>query len=83
MLVASPQRALYQSKPKAIDPSATAQITRIAAELSRATKLVERYRKEARTAAKKLHAQEGELKTANKRIAELERLLNLKKKGRG
>lgn len=75
MLVASPQSALYRSKPKAIDPSASEQITRIMGELSRATKLVERYRKDARNAAKKLHAEETELKTANRRIAELERSL--------
>ena len=75
MLVASPQRALYQRKPKATDPSAAAQITRVMGELVRATKLAERYRKESRNAAKKLHAQETELKKANRRIAELERSL--------
>ncbi len=73
--VLSSQSALYQSKRKAVDPSANAELTRVMGELVRATKLVERYRKEARSAAKKLHTQDGELKKAKKRIVEIERSL--------
>ena len=78
MFVASPQRALYRSKPKAVDPSTAAELAELRAEATRQTKLSDRYRAEATSAKKKLHIATSELGEARQRIAQLEKTLKRK-----
>ena len=78
MFVASPQRALYRSKPKTVDPSTAAAIAALRAEVTRQTKLSDRYRTEATNAKKKLHTVTSELAEAQRRIASLEKTLKRK-----